>query len=144
MTECTEDTSVVTRRLIPEEQRLDATADRFGVWFPLTIEVAVYQITEHITQGEYTGGWWWLYDISNRGFYMAPDLDKSFQVSCDNNWQGELSADALGITACLYAFSRLSYAENIELGKLCAEHYYLLREYMFDHPEVAAIVAATD
>lgn len=144
MNDVNEQVTPLIRTTIAEDKRLDATENHFGIWFPMTIEVAVYQITEHITQGAYSGGWWWMYEVSNGGFYMAPDVDQAFQVSCDNYWQGELSADALGVTACLYAFSRLSYAENVKFGKLCAEHYYLLRDYMYEHPEAAAIAAATD
>lgn len=144
MSDCAEQPTPITRLTIAEDKRLDATADRFGIWFPLTVEVAVYRITEHITEGRYNGGWWWMYELSNGGFYMAPDAEETFQVHCDNYWQGELSADALGITACLYAFSRLSYAENVAFGKLCAEHYYLLRDYMFEHQEVPEILGATD
>ena len=54
-----------------------------------------------------------------------------------------MSADALGITACLYAYSHLSFAQN-SFGELCAQHYHWLREYALDHSEAGAIFAAID
>lgn len=65
-------------------------------------------------------------------------------MQCLNHWQGSLSADALGVTACLYAYSNLSFSNDEIFGKLMADHYHWLRAYMFDHPEVAAILGATD
>jgi hypothetical protein len=55
-----------------------------------------------------------------------------------------LSADALGITACLYAYSHLSFNRRDGLAELCAEQFHLLREYALDHPEAGGIMAAID
>ena len=55
----------------------------------------------------------------------------------------DLSADALGITACLYAYSHLSFS-NGRFARVCACHYHRLREYMFEHSEVRGILGATD
>jgi hypothetical protein len=46
----------------------------------------------------------------------------------------------LGITACLYAYSHLSFAGN----EICAEQYHLVRAYAMAHAEVQAILAAID
>jgi hypothetical protein len=71
------------------------------------------------------------------------DSERGFEVSCENGFEGTLSADALGITACLYAFSHVSFGEGA-FAETCAEQYHLLREYTMDHPEVGAILAAID
>ncbi len=73
---------------------------------------------------------------------MAPDTDVIFSVSSDNGYEGTMSADALGITACLYAYSHLSF--DPKLTEICAEHYHLLREFMLDHDEARSILAAID
>jgi hypothetical protein len=86
---------------------------------------------------------WQFHALSNGGFYMAPDGERGFEVSCENGFEGTLSADALGITACLYAFSHVSFGEGA-FAETCAEQYHLLREYTMDHPEVGAILAAID
>ena len=54
-----------------------------------------------------------------------------------------MSADALGVTACLFAFSYLSFGSG-DLAARCAEHYHLLREFALDHAELRAILAACD
>ena len=143
MNEYSEEPTPVTRTLIPEDQRLSHTARLFGAHFPLIIEPVIYGITERMAEA-YSGGYWTFYRLDNGGFYMAPEGDQVFQVSCDNYFTGELTADALGITACLYAYSHSSFSRNEELGRLCAQHYHWLRTYMFDHAEVAAILGAID
>jgi hypothetical protein len=55
-----------------------------------------------------------------------------------------MSADALGISSCLYAFSYISFTDNQALAELCARHFHLLREYALDHPEAVSIMAAID
>jgi len=131
----------VTREIVPESKRLAITEKLFGVHFPLQLEPVIYGITERMA-ADYTGGYWELYTLSNGGFYMAPAGDHVFHVTCDNCYQGDLSADALGITSCLYAYSHLPFTCGM-IAREYARHYHLLREYMAEHPEVAGIWAAT-
>ena len=133
--------SLVTRELVPEDQRLAVTENLFGIHFPLQLEPVVYGITERMAE-DYSGGYWNFYTLSNGGFFMAPSTDRVFHVSCDNMFEGDLSADALGITACLYAYSHLSFAGDF--AREYALHYHRLREFMFEHPEVKEILGATD
>ena len=58
---------------------------------------------------DYGGGYWLFYTLDNGGFYMAPDSDGKFQVISPNGWEGFMSADAFGITVCLFAYSNLSF-----------------------------------
>jgi hypothetical protein len=74
---------------------------------------------------------------------MAQACDEVFHVTCNNMFEGDLSADALGITACLYAYSHLSFNDG-RFASVSACHYHRLREIMFEHPEVRAILGATD
>ncbi|MEN8131132.1 MAG: antirestriction protein [Pseudomonadota bacterium] len=74
---------------------------------------------------------------------MAPADERVFHVTCDNQFEGDLSADALGITSCLYAYSNLSFADG-DIAREYARQYHLLREYMMEHREVKAILGATD
>lgn len=83
-----------------------------------------------------------MFELTNGGFYMAPESDTPFHVTCMNSYEGTLSADAFGITVCLYAYSNLSFSP--ELSDVCAEQFHLLREYMFEHPECQAILSAID
>jgi hypothetical protein len=134
--------SLINRELVPEDQRLSITEKLFGIHFPLKLEPVIYGITDRMAE-DYTGGYWEFYTLNNGGFYMAPSLDDTFNVICENQFEGDLSADALGITACLYAYSNLSFADG-RLARVCACHYHRLREYAMDHPEVRVILGATD
>ena len=133
----------VTRELVPESQRSDHVGQLFGVHFPMQLEPVIYDITFSMAT-EYKGGYWDFYKLSNSGFYMAPDSEKAFSVSCQNYYTGTLSGDALGIVACLYAYSHLSFSRNEKIGRMYARHYHLLRQYMCEHPEVAEILGAID
>jgi hypothetical protein len=123
---------MITRKQIPIQQRIHHTADLFGLHFPLHVEPLVYALADHMAS-DYNGGYWEFYELSNGGFYMAPHSDTPFNVSCENGFEGELSADALGITVCLYAYSQLSFSVESGLAKTCARQYHLLRDYMLEH-----------
>ncbi len=127
---------------LDDTQRVANTAKLFGVHFPLKLEPTIYSMAEMLAPA-YTGGYWHFYTLSNGGWYMAPATDTIFDVSCENGFDGKLSADALGVTACLYAYSHLSFGEG-EFAQTCARHYYLLRDFMMEHAEARAILRATD
>jgi hypothetical protein len=135
--------TTVSRMLVPEDRRLAVIADLFGTWFPMRIEPVVFTFAERLSK-DYTGGYWEFYTLSNGGFYMAPSTDRSFHVICQNQFEGDLSADAFGITVCLYAFSNLSFSGPDAFADVCFDHYHWLREYMMEHPEVREILGATD
>lgn len=135
--------STIIRLQVSDKLRIKHTADLFGIRFPLNIEPAVYSIASNMAS-EYNGAYWEFYALSNGGFYMAPISDQLFAVSCDNGYEGKLSADALGITVCLYAFSHLSFSSNQVFAEICANHYHWLRSYMLEHKEASAILSAID
>lgn len=135
--------NLITSQLIADKKRIKHTADIFGMYFPLCIEPYIYNVTNTIAD-EYHGDYWDFYALSNGGFYMAMHSDTIYQVECENGFIGKLSASALGITACLYAYSHLSFSDNVELSEICSSHYHLLREYMFEHKEATSILRAID
>jgi hypothetical protein len=135
--------TIVTRALVPEDRRLAVTAELFGVWFPTRIEPVVYSFAERLSK-DYDGGYWDFYTLSNGGFYMVPAGDDRYHMLCENQFEGELSADAFGITVCIYAYSHLSFSGPDAFADLCTDHYYRLREFMMEHPEAGAILKATD
>ena len=135
--------SQISRQQVSDKNRIQHTAALFGIHYPLNIEPAVYSITSNIAS-EYRGAYWEFYSLSNGGFYMAPCSDEAYQVSCDNGFEGALSSDALGITACLYAYSHLSFPANPNFADICSNHYQWLRAFMLEHVEASAILAAID
>jgi hypothetical protein len=138
-----EEQTPVTRQLVAEDQRLAVTASLFGPHFPLQIEPVVYGIAEQMAE-DYCGGYWKFYKLGNDGFYMAPDEEGTFEIKCQNYYSGTLSPDAFGVVCCMYAFSHLSFQGDFFFGRTCAKHYHLLRHFMMDHAEVAAILEAID
>ena len=134
---------MITRQVVAIDQRINHSANIFGIRFPLQVEPTIYRITETIAT-EYDGGYWQFYELSNGGFYMAPDLDRQFEVVCENGYEGKLSADALGIVACLYTYSNLSFGGAKEFAEICAQHYHWLRDYTLVNTEANAILGAID
>jgi hypothetical protein len=135
--------SIITCHLVADKKRIQHTADLFDIRFPLNIEPAAYSIASNIAS-EYNGAYWEFYALSNSGFYMAPCSEQLYQVSCENGYEGVLSADALGITACLYVYSHLSFSSNEAFAEICANHYHWLREFMLQHLEAGNILRAID
>lgn len=139
----TQFSSNIVGQIVKDKLRIKHAAALFGINFPLNLEPAIFSITGNMAP-EYNGAYWAFYSLSHGGFYMAPDLDKLYAVSCINGYEGKLSADALGITACLYAYSHLSLGNNTKFAEVCANHYHYLRDYMLEHPEASSILSAID
>jgi len=114
----------------------------FGSNFPMQLEPLIYNLASNMAEN-YNGGYWEFFILDNDGFYMAPGAGGPFKVSCSNGYEGTLSADAFGITVCLYAYSLLSF-EKGDMAQVYAQHYHWLRDYMLDHPEAEYILRAID
>jgi hypothetical protein len=132
----------IYRDLVPDDLRVGHTAALFGAEFPRRLEPHVFTMAERLSP-DYHGGYWLFYGLSNGGFYMAPDSEAIHVVRSENGFVGPMSSDALGVTACLYAFSHLSFGGGT-FAEACAEQYHRLREYMLDHGEAGAILGAID
>jgi hypothetical protein len=95
----------------------------------------------HGMTDDYEGGYWRYFTLSNGGFYMAPMTNKTFDLSCANGFEHEVSADTAGIIACASAYSHLSLLEDS--GTLDTA-YQLLSHYIFQHRDAGIIRAALD
>ena len=134
--------TIIHRQLLTEARRVKQTSTVFGIHFPMQLEPTAYALAARLSP-DCSGGYWEFYALDNGGFYMAPRSNASFKVNADNGFSGELSGDALGITACLYAYSQLSFGDGV-FAATCARQYHWLRDYMLEHAEVRAILAAID
>lgn len=123
-----------------EDARMGTLPRHFGARL-MTVEHTVYHFMSKFA-ADYKGGFWNFYELSNSGFYMAPQLPPMKLSIESNGFEGTLSADAAGITVCLFTFSHLSfqYPEN----EVFSRHFYALREFALDHPEAGLIFAAID
>ena len=117
-------TETITRRTLADEERADFVHALFGLHFPMRLEPTIFAMAGMLAE-DYNGGYWQFYVLGNGAFYMAPDVDHGYEVSCANGFEGTLSADALGVTACLYASSQLSFGEG-RFAEVCADQYHLL------------------
>ena len=136
-------TETVIRKTIPEEHRADHTNRLFGIHFPLQLEPAIFNFASDLS-ADYTGGYWLFYKLANGGFSMAPDSERTFGIACRNGYRGQVSADALGIVCCLYAYSHLAFVSPKHMAEVYARHFHWLREWALEHREVGAILGAID
>lgn len=140
MQDQTETTQAVTSTTVPEQERLDALPRYFGRSMML-VEAAIYDSLS-LMSGDYTGGLWQFYELSNGGFYMAPLTDSDFILSVfGNGFEGTVSADAAGIVACLIGYNNVLWRTH---EPQLNERFYQLREFALDHPEAGKIFAAID
>ena len=124
---------------VPEHARIGTLPRHFGMHM-LTVEGRIYDFLSQLCAA-YDGGVWDFHELSNGGFYMSPPED-SYELAVDGNgFRGRLSADAAGITVCLFAFSHLSFEYTTDIF---SRHHHWLLEYAKDHAEADRIFAAID
>ncbi|MBL8345294.1 MAG: antirestriction protein [Rubrivivax sp.] len=145
----------VEARLVADSARLGFLPKHFGSRRYLKGENAVYNWMGALCP-EYRGGYWEFLDLSNGSFYMRPTdcppracppgatsatLPHRMLVRVEGNgFEGDVSADAAGIIATLFALNYLVCGGAEEL----TDKYYALREFALRHPESASILGAID
>lgn len=134
--------SVILATKVEDAQRINTLPKHFGRYMA-AVESLVYQFTRRLVR-EYHGGYWNFYELSNGGFYMAPDREPMAVWVEGNSFEGTMSADALGVTVCLFAFSHGSFRYANDPSAVFARHFELLREFSYLHPEGRLISAAID
>ena len=123
---------------LPESQRMP-TLPRFFPRCYIRVENEIFDWMNRLAPDEYDGGVWSFYQLGNGGFFMAPDQVEGFTIHSPNGSETKMSAQAAGITACLFTYSHLSF----KFDQL-AERFHQLREFALGHPEAEAILAAID
>lgn len=131
----------VVASLVLDGQRLNCLPNHFG-YDMMLFEQSVYGFMRRFAS-TYKGGYWAFYELSNKGFYMVPEVQSpvAFQVD-SNGFEGELTADAAGVVCCLFAYSHLSFKRRG--GQRFAEYYHRLLEFAGQHAEVTLIRSAID
>jgi hypothetical protein len=133
-------TSPVAASLVADTARLLALPRHFGAHL-LEAETTIFAWLRELS-ADYQGGYWHFYDLSNGGFYMAPEVSESLRIEVlGNGYRGRMSADAAGITTCLFAYSHLSF--RFRDGPF-GNHYAWLLDFAADHAEARSILAAVD
>lgn len=129
----------IESHLVPDDARLSSLPRHFGPHMQM-VEDRIYAFMREFSES-YQGGFWQFYELGNGGFYMSPP-GEAYELHVDSNgFRGRMSADAAGITVCLFTFSHLSF-EYPQGG--FAEHFHWLRDFALDHAEARTIFAAID
>ena len=131
--------------LVAEGDRLDFLPAFFGSRLMMRGEALVYAWLRRFCEG-YSGGYWHYYTLTNGGFYMAPELSERLRLEVDGNgFSGEMSADAAGIVATLFALGQLAAEiEGTDAADALIDRYHFLREFVDGHAEARAIYQAID
>jgi hypothetical protein len=128
--------------LVPEARRMTFLPALFSPALMLIGERAVYQFMSWLAPDDYAGGLWHFHEWGGQPLFMSPDADKRFRIFCETNgYMSEVSAEAAGIIATLFALSHLSFRHEVDQ---LAEAYMRLYEFAGDHPEAGEIFKAID
>ena len=130
----------VSSRRVPVRSRLNTLPRHFGRLM-MIVEHAVMDVMGELSSA-YEGGYWEFYELSNGGFYMAPTSpERLMLLSQGSGNEGELTADASGIVACLFALNRVwATYQNDDL----ANHYHWLLAFAREHAEWDTIAHIID
>lgn len=137
-----ETTTPCLATLVPEDRREKFLPTLFGLPLLIVAENAVYSIMERLSPHDYGGGFWNFYEDKDGPLFLAPTSRPRFRIESGiTEYRGEVSAEAAGIIATLFAFSHLSF--RYESDRL-AEGYQRLHSYSAYHREASEIFQAID
>lgn len=135
---------VIAASVVPEDQRLAFLPAFFGPSLMLYGEALVYKWMGRLSR-QYGGGFWQFHTLSNGGCYMAPTSPERLRLTvAGNEFDGELSADAAGIVATLFALGQLAATEAEDTRDRFVYQFHWLREYAAEHAEARLIFRAID
>lgn len=134
------ETRSIVATLVPEDRRMEILPRYFGRHM-IRGEIAVYAAMESLCD-TYRGGFWDYVGLSNGTFYMAPRKEGPLNISCDGNgYAGEMSADAAGIVATLFALNAMAWSTEDETF---TDLYHRLIAFVPSHSEAGEIFSAID
>ena len=135
--------TVVIASVVPEDDRLEFLPKHLSFAAMLRFEPTLYGWMSTLCKA-YSAGGWGMVSLSNGGFFMYPKAEpgKRFELVVDGNgFKGSLSEEAVGVVVTLFALNELLLIRG---GDQLAKKHNALREYIFAHPEKAAILRAID
>lgn len=131
----------ITRKEITDSVQRSMILPKYFPGAELKAELLVYHWMDRLCDG-YSGGYWLFYELSNGGFYMAPQNKTEFETQCPGFGDSvRLSADAAGLVACLFAVNQIA---NETATDDIINLYYRIRDYAAGHAEAAGIFRAID
>ncbi|PRP68782.1 hypothetical protein BUE93_20245 [Chromobacterium amazonense] len=137
--------TLIQARLVDDNHRGTFLPDMFGTPLFMRGEGLVFAWMRQLVR-DYHGGVWMFYTLDNGGFYLAPKAKEPFVLSvAGNGYVGEMSADAAGIVATLFALCQLNHEwVDTDQGDRLADRYHALLAFAAEHAEAGAILSAID
>ncbi len=138
----THETGNPVATLVTENRRADFLPGLFGLEHLMVAENTLYGLMEWLSPHDYGGGFWDFCEYEGKPLYVVPTSKDRYRITCDTNgYEGEVSADAAGIIATLFALSHLSFRYESDL---LVERYARLHAFAAEHPEASEIFQAID
>jgi hypothetical protein len=131
--------SQVVAVLVADDKRIDMLPSVFGTAHMMRAETLVNHWLRRLAES-YTGGDWAYYTTTNDAFYMAPLGASTYELGL-RGASSELSADAAGIAASLFAWGQLCNETELDDHILV---YYALRDFAKEHAEGELILSLID
>ncbi|MBB3965811.1 antirestriction protein [Rhizobium metallidurans] len=136
------DITPLAAAIVPDERRAGFLPTLFGRSLLIIGENAVYGLMERLSPLDYGGGFWDFYEQDGKPLFLAPRSTSRFRITGEiTGFQGDVSAEAAGMIATLFAFSHLSFKHQSDH---LSEGYGRLYAYAADHPEASEIFQAID
>ena len=136
---------IITRppaMLVPDERRPEFLPTLFSLRHLIIAENTVYAMMDRLSPSDYGGGHWNFYEERGQPLFLAPTSKPRFRIAGEITcFEGEVSAEAAGIIATLFALSHLSFRHEADQ---LSEAYMRLYEFTGDHPEAGEIFKAID
>jgi hypothetical protein len=130
----------IASSIVPKELFLDTVSRFFGPHHH-SCEQLVYDWAARLCPS-YKHNEWHFFELSNGGFYMAPDNMGRVAVRWHRNRYNDLmGSDAFGIVTTLYALDSLIEKTR---DRTIVDRYRQLRAYAIQHVEAANIQRAID
>lgn len=127
--------------LVPDERRQNFLPDLFGLSRLIPAEAMLYGLMDRLSP-DYEGGFWDFYERDGTPLYLVPTTKPRYRIAWPGNgYEGEVSADAAGIIATLFALSHLSF--RFEDDRF-SDAYARLYDHAAGHPEAGEIFQAID
>lgn len=141
-----QEASTTAAKLVPENERESFLPKLFGARMFFHGEPMVYDWMRRLCKA-YTGGFWEFYTVGDGGAgFMVPRMDGPVTVSVETNgYEGDMSAEAAGIVATLFALNHLMFrTTNATATEVLCDRYEQLRAFAAEHGERQAIFRAID
>lgn len=141
--------NIIQAKEVPLNKRINFFFKHFGNDHMIKAETYIYNYMRYLSNS-YKGGLWNFYELSNGGLYISPasNTNKKMNITVPSNYfSNEVSSDAAGIIATLFALGALAgllHDENDLMFESVSNQYHFLRDYALQHDEADLILSAVD